>query len=312
MDLKQWLWYFLLCPLFFFGQDSTYIRSFPEKITFRLGLQNTSNTFIVNDTGSGQQITLEPNDKVYLGGSILFRSIELDLGFAPNFFDANNDNSGTRLLTFNFRMFLGRWMQTLDFYSQKGFSFTSSGNAVFFPDVSTLKIGGTTSYIFNKRFSFRAIGFQNEWQKKSAGSFIPGFTAYYTKFDLNSDDFSSDSQSYDFALGPGYYYNLVIGKHFILGAGNTSGLGINITRSDSGNNTSLLFETVFRVVFGYNSERFFTGLNSRLLYLSHNTDRYTRLDDTIGFVEFYLGYRFDAPKKWVKAADKFNSKFGFD
>lgn len=307
----------LACAVFLLlsvkGQDSTaHIRKFPEKITFRLSLQNTSNNFIINDSQTREQLLLEADDKVYFGGSVLFRSLELDLGFAPQFFSKNSDNRDSRLLSFNFRMFLGRWMQTLDLYSQKGFSFKTNSESVFDPDLSTFKIGGTTSYVFNKDFSFRAIGFQNEWQQKSAGSFIPGFTVYYTKFALESEDFRSDSSSFDFALGPGYYYNLVINENFILSLGNTSGLGINITNSEAGDRISFLFETAFRAAAGYNSERFFAGINGSFKYFEHHEDRYTRLDDTIGFLEFYLGYRLNAPENWVKAADKFNRKLGFD
>lgn len=290
----------------------TYIRKFPEKFTFRIGLLNTSNSFLLTDTVTGERIELEPNKKTYLGASFLFRSVELDLGFSPNFISNNTDNEDSKLFTLNFRMFWNRWMQTLDFYSQKGFSANTQFGAEQFRDMRTLKIGGTTSYIFNGNFSFRAVGFQNEWQKKSAGSFIPRFTFYYTKYGLKDADFESDANSYDIAIGPGYHYNLVFDENFIIGVGSTAGIGFNITTSENDTLTSALYEAIFRGAIGYNSERFYTGINTNILFLEHNTSRYTRLDDKISFLEFYMGFRFNAPKKWVSAADKFNRKFGFD
>lgn len=314
MGLKNYTFYLLvLCSFICFSQDdNAYIRTFPEKVTARLGIQNTSNSFTIIDYESGEQIELIPNDKTYLGLSLLFRSVEIDLGYAPNFFSENRDNKGSKLFTLNFRMFLGQWMQTLDFYKQKGFFAISDGITLPFPELSTLKIGGTTSYIFNKNFSFRAIGFQNEWQKKSAGSFIPSFTAYYTKFSLDDAENTSDNRSLDLAIGPGYYYNLVLRKHFILSAGATAGIGVNFTHSDGETLTSTLFQAVFRTSIGYNSERFFTGINLSTQILAHSTDQNTIFDDNITFSEVYIGYRFNAPKKWMEKANKFNRKFGLD
>ncbi len=211
--------------------DPDYVREFPEKFTVRLGMQSTFNSFNLTDTTNNSILEVKPNDKTYLGASFLFRSIEVDLGYAPNFLAENKDNEDSRLFTLNFRMFLGKWMQTLDLYSQKGFFATDGNNTLLLPELSTLKIGGTTGYIFNNRFSFRAIGFQNEWQKKSAGSFIPRFSFYYTKINLHDESPESPTNSFDTALGPGYYYNWVIKKHFILSVGATVGFGINITSS---------------------------------------------------------------------------------
>ncbi len=304
---------FLLYGLSCLPQDvEDYVRTFPEKITARIGLTNTSNSFELTDIETGQILDVVPNDKTYLGLSLLFRSIEVDLGYAPNFFSENRDNKGSKLFTLNFRMFLGQWMQTLDFYNQKGFFASIENENIPLPELGTLKIGGSTSYIFNKRFSFRAVGFQNEWQKKSAGSFIPSFTFYYTRFRLEETDSQSNDHSYDIAVGPGYYYNLVIGRHFLIGAGGTLGVGANFTRSEGETTSSALYQVVLRTAIGYNSEHFFMGINLNAQVLDHNDEATARLADFISFGEFYLGYRFNAPKKWVQKADDFNKKYGLD
>ncbi|WP_281541942.1 DUF4421 domain-containing protein [Maribacter aestuarii] len=314
MDLK---YKFLICALLFLklgmGQDSTYIRTFPEKITVRLGLQNTANSFTLQDSESNITTEFIPNDKTYLGLSLLFRSIELDLGYAPSFLSENQDNEGSKLFTLNFRMFLGQWMQTLDFYNQEGFFIESGEEIISFPELNTLKIGGSTSYIFNRRFSFRAIGFQNEWQKKSAGSFIPRLTYYYTRFGIDGSSLKeTNDHSIDIAIGPGYYYNLIIAKHFIASAGATVGIGLNFSTSQGETTTSELAQFAFRTALGYNSEKVFTGINLNAQVLAHAEDETTQVDDNIAFVELYLGYRFNAPKKWVQKADNFNKKFGLD
>ncbi|WP_273568854.1 DUF4421 family protein [Maribacter halichondriae] len=314
MGLRKWIFCFsaLFSSASFSQNVEDYIRTFPEKLTTRIGIQNTSNSFILTDIENNEIIELIPNDKTYLGLSVLFRSVEIDLGYAPNFFSENQDNKGSKLFTLNFRMFLGKWMQTLDFYNQKGFFAITNDETLPFPEFGTLKVGGSTSYIFNKRFSFRAVGFQNEWQKKSAGSFIPSFTFYYTRFRLDEDGQQTNDHSYNLAIGPGYYYNLVIGRHFIIGAGATVGIGANFTRSEGETVTSSLAQVILRTVIGYNSERFFTGINFSVQTLGQGDDQTARLDDYITFAELYLGYRFNAPKKWIEKANRFNKKYGLD
>ncbi|NAY91539.1 DUF4421 domain-containing protein [Muricauda sp. JGD-17] len=304
---------FVLVSCSVWSQDEPYIRSFPEKLTVRLGMQNTSNSFTVFNEEDNSEVEFAPNNKTYLGVSFLFRSIELDFGYAPNFLSENQDNDGSRLFTLNFRMFLGQWMQTLDFYNQKGFFANIEGGAIYFPELKTLKIGGSTSRIFNKNFSFRAIGFQNEWQKKSAGSFIPRFTYYYTRFSFeNPEALVNTEHTLNLAVGPGYYYNLVLAKHIILGAGGTLGAGMHISSSNGDTSANFLAQAIFRTVLGYNSENFFTGVNLNAQVLAYEDDETTAVADSLSFVEFYLGYRFNAPKKWVEKADKFNKKYGLD
>ena len=291
---------------------STYIKAFQDKISTRISLINTSNSFYIYDKNNEEHFKLEPNKTNYLGFSVLFRSLEIDYGFSPNFLSANKDNKDSRLFTLNFRMFYNQWMQTIDFYNQKGFYIKDNSNTFELPGVKTLKIGGSTSYIFNKNFSFRAIGFQNEWQLKSAGSFIPRLYYYYTKYKLEEDEISEKAYTYNIAIAPSYYYNLVVTKNLLFSLGGSAGIGVNHSNNlGSENITSALYEFTGRAVLSYNSDSFFGGINSNIIILKQNADKTTRLDDEITYLEFYIGYRFKAPKKWINFADKFNEKYGF-
>ncbi|TCK67732.1 uncharacterized protein DUF4421 [Winogradskyella wandonensis] len=291
-------------------RDSTSIQTFNDKITARIGLVNTSNSFIFNDLESNRRFNLSPNTREYLGISVLFRSVELDLGFSPNFLKQNRDNDNSKLLNLNFRMFLGQWMQTIDVYRQKGFFEDFEGQETAYPDVKTLKIGGSTSYIFNPNFSFRAVGFQNEWQRKSAGSFIPTLYYYYSNFDINTTGITNQTKNFDIAVAPSYYYNFVLHENFILGVGASSGFGLNLNTSGERTITSGLLELGGRASIGYNSERFFAGVNSSLNIFEHKEKRSVRIDDQITFLEFYIGYRLKAPKSFMRMADKVNKFLG--
>lgn len=311
MDLLKKLCWIIIFPVFPLTAQSdsiSYIRTFPEKITVRTSYLNTSNNFRITNKEDDLSILLEPNTREYVGISFLFRSVELDLGYSPKFLKENRDNENSKLFTLNFRMFLGKWMQTINFYQQKSFAATLGEEELLLPDVNTLKVGGRTSYIFNPKFSFRAIGFQNEWQLKSAGSFIPSLTYYYTNFDFDVDGYQDQVKSFDIAAGPGYYYNLVIDRNFIISGGGNIGAGVNFSKDETESLTSFLFETNLRAALGYNSEHFFTGINTSFTLLEHSERRTARLDDQLFFFEVYLGYRFDAPKIFMEWADKINSK----
>lgn len=295
------------------AQDSTYVQAFPDKITVRLGLQTTSNSFTLRDRVTKNKTEFIPNDKSYLGLSLLFRSVELDLGYAPNFLAENKDNADSKLITLNFRMFFDHIMQTVDFYKQKGFFIRNEDITLPIEELTTTKIGGSTSYIFNENFSFRAIGFQNEWQKKSAGSFIPRVTYYFTKFQLDDPDIGNLTEhSFNIAVGPGYYYSWIFDENFIISTGSTGGLGFDITNSGGKTTLNGLAQLIFRLTGGYNSESFFSGININTQLLTSKSSDNLVLDDSISYLEFYVGYRFDAPKKWIEKAEEINRKFGWD
>ncbi|WP_339652952.1 DUF4421 family protein [uncultured Maribacter sp.] len=295
------------------AQDSRYKEAFPDKITFRMALQTTSNNFTLRDKITRNKTEFIPNDKSYLGLSVLFRFLEVDFGYAPNFLSENKDNGDSKLITFNIRTFFGQFMQTVDIYKQKGFFIRTQDLTLPIDELKTFKIGGTSSYIFNQDFSFRAIGFQNEWQKKSVGSFIPGISYYYTKFKLEDPNIETQIEhSFKLAVGPGYYYNWVFDENYILSAGATGGLGFNISKSQGETLLTGLAQMVFRVTGGYNSEKFFSGININTQILTNNSSENFVLDDSISFLEFYVGYRFDAPKKWIAKADEISRKFGID
>ena len=84
--------------------------------------------------------------------------------------------------------------------------------------------------------------------------------------------------------------------------------------SKSQGETSLtgLAQLIFRLTGGYNSETFFSGVNINTQLLTHTSADNLILDDSISFLEFYVGYRFDAPKKWINKADEISRKFGID
>ncbi|MGB2759801.1 MAG: DUF4421 family protein, partial [Maribacter stanieri] len=127
MGIRTVLFLCIFCAIHFCSaQNSHYKEAFPDKITLRLSLQTTSNNFTLRDKITRSKTEFIPNDKSYLGLSVLFRFLEVDFGYAPNFLSENKDNGDSKLITFNIRTFFGQYMQTVDIYKQKGFFIRTS------------------------------------------------------------------------------------------------------------------------------------------------------------------------------------------
>ena len=294
-----------------YEEDTEYIRTFVNRITGRLLYVNISNSFIVNSRFDDQRFELTPNKQNRIGASVSFRFATISYSFSPNFLSENQDNEDSRMFNLNFRTYFGKWMQTLDIFSEKGFYLSDGTLEGYFPDIRTIKIGGSTSYIFNENFSFRAIATQDQQQLKSAGSFIPRVYYYYTKYRIQSEDVDDKMHSFDLAFAPAYFYNFVPFENLMFSLGASAGIGLNYSKSDDETLTSILTELNFRSALTYNISNFYFGGHYSYLILNHNTDRSTYVNDHIPFLQFFIGYRFKAPKKWIKFADGLEEKVGF-
>jgi len=295
-------------------KDSTvYKVIFPNKITLRNYFINTSNAFNFTNESEGIDFSLNPNKQNQIGLSAAFRSLVISYAFTPGFLSENRDNGDSQLRNLNLRAFLGQWMVNFQLYKEKGFFIDIPELSInqYFSDFRTLKIGGATSYIANKNFSYRAIVSQDEKQLKSTGSFMPNFFAYYTDYDLVGDGFDEHVYSYDLGVAPAYYYNYVPVKNLLLSAGVAFGVGANITKSNGTTLTSLLTELNFRGSIVYDKNNLYAGAHYSYLVLNHNFDRATYIEDDIPYLQIFIGYRFDAPKIMVRTGNDINDKIRF-
>ena len=292
------------------GDSTIYKVEFPNKITARIFGVNTSNSLSIQDRNDNLNYDLLANKQDHIGASIAFRSIVLSYSFAPNFISENRDNKESKLFNLNLRGFLGQWMQTIDFYQQKGFfiEITDDNLSAYFPKIKSVKIGGSTSYIINKNFSYRAIITQDEKQLISAGSFIPSLVYYYSKYDIIEGTVDDDFFSYDIAFAPSYIYNWVIGKNLLISGGGSAGIGLNHSETGGESLTSLLTELNFRGSLVYDKNNLYLGAHYSYLVLNHNVDRTSYIKDNIPYLQLFVGYRFKAPKSLLKAADKVNDE----
>ena len=294
-----------------FAQNDTlqnpYFKSYSDKVTISSYYLDTSNSFqIASDTQDPKiYVSLIPNRREQIGFNLNYRIIDISIAFAPKFLGANKGDSNSKHFNFNTRFYYKKCMQSFTFINQKGFYISDNNSTAQLPKMRTTKIGGSTSYVFNDKFSFKTLVSQNEWQTKSSGSFIPSFSFYYTNLDLNTPD-SSPGDMYVFTLAPAYFYNFVISDRVLIGAGIALGAGIN----DIDGDTSALYQADFNLKLAYNKYRFFGFASLNTVSFAQDDKVDPRLNDNIATVKLSVGYRFDPPKKVKEVYDKVNEKIG--
>lgn len=272
--------------------DSSYIEDHSKDITFRLYGSRKYTYYDIVDTKNKRQIEYRPNSNFNVGFGFNYKFIGLNFGFNLPFINDNDDKFGkTKYLDLQSHLYLRKLV--IDFYGQyyKGYymdnprkvlsNYDPAKGLPLRPDLYNLDLGLSVQYIFNdSRFSYRAAYLQNEYQKKSAGSFILGGEIFGVKIKADSSlvptniadaSFLRDQHYYrtaiiSAAVNAGYAYTFVYKQHFFLTLSLTGGLGVNHTKlymvdgyisRDGGwqlNNT-------VRASIGYNSSLYFAGIH---------------------------------------------------
>ena len=326
--------FFLLNTLIVFGQDKTEKDTanfifYPDKIMIRANLSTQTDAYYLNEK-NGANLDLETNNNYKLFLAVDYKFIGFSYGFYPKFFGGNKDENLKGKSTFsdyNFRFFLGRWLQTAQYSKTKGYYVANMSDFdpnwtegkdpyLQFPDFKSTYYGMSTSYIFNPKFSLKSITSFTEWQKKSAGSFIPSLAYTYNRITSKTDNLQGKQDEYDIRLGAGYYYNFIIRKQFYIAANLSPSLGVKFLKDKS---TDSGVESVERnnyftknldggLKLGFNSDRILFGASLNFSASSYNEDKNTVISNDKVFGLLYFGYRFDAPDFIKKPIDKISTK----
>lgn len=310
-------------------EDSSSTLSFIDKMIVKINLDSQTESFTVN-TNDVVDYSLATNDLLRLNLSLDYEFLGVSVGFAPRFFPGNNDDGlqgKSSYSNYGFRFFLGNWIQGIQYKKAQGFyventqDFLDEWNMgidpyIQFPDFKTTYWGGSTSYVINPKFSLRNVLYNTEWQRKSAGSFIP--TLRYGLFRVSSliDNVKAFENSYDIRQGISYYYTLVIHKNWFLTPFLSPSAGIRFSREGEEGvdqivtNTYLPFGLDGGLQLGYSSRKVIFGLNFNFESVAYATDEQTNVSNDNMYGKIYLGYRFDAPTIVKKPFDWVNDAFG--
>ena len=275
--------------LFFFsiqqasGQyDSTYYVSYEDQITSRFYFSKKYTSLKFRDAGANYNITYRPNTTLNMGVGATYRWATLNLAYGFGFLNPERGRGKTKYLDLQFHTYGRKFIMDVFGQFYKGFFLTpgstnSQQQQYLRPDLDVNQIGTSIQYVLNhQKFSYRASFLQNEWQKKSAGTFIFGLEIYNgrVKADstiiptfVNSEESNREIRRFKFfEIGPniGYAYTWVVKQHFFLtGSASVSlDFGINKTTDKDGEErtSGISPNTFLRFFGGYNSNKWAVSL----------------------------------------------------
>jgi len=257
--------------------DTSYLKTYSDQITGRFYFSRKYTSLVIGDQQSDLKLDYRPNTSLNMGVGATYKNFTLNIAYGFPFLNPDEGKGKTRYLDLQAHMY-GKKL-TIDFFGQiyNGLYLAPKGNGTLDgsyyvrPDMKLREIGLSCQYLFNhRRFSYRASFLQNEWQCKSAGTFLLGGEGYVGWANTDSSVFpkalpvanppvATEVRFFEFGPNAGYAYTLVIARHFFITGSLSVGLDYNRTDywSESQSTTSEDFSTNtnLRLFAGYNSER---------------------------------------------------------
>ncbi|MFN6945966.1 MAG: DUF4421 domain-containing protein [Cytophagaceae bacterium] len=263
--------------------ENRYYISYAEWITSRFYFSQKFTAFRVNDNRQNRMYFYMPNTTLNMGIGATYSWATLNLAYGFPFLNPDRGQGDTRYLDLQAHAYPKKFVVDLFGQFYKGYYLLPEGKAQpdgdFYvrPDIALTKLGANVQYLFNyDKFSFRAAFLQNEWQKKSAGSFLIGFETYAGRARGDSaviptDFLDNPLRNYNrvrfFEIGPnlGYAYTLVIKEHFFITAAASTNLMVGYSVQDGEfyreEQWGIVPNIIGRAFAGYNSHRWAINAN---------------------------------------------------
>jgi len=233
--------------------DTSYYNTYRSMLTARAYLSRKYNVLSFNPPPPSLSFQYRATTSLNLGIGATYHAFTLNIGIGITKFNPDNSKGNTKYLDLQGHFYARKWNIDLwgEFY--KGYYLTPqglaapSGKAYYLrPDMGFSLIGFAFYRALNeKKFSYQAGLLQNEWQKKSAGSFLYGGEIYYGAIygdssltpTLIDPDISmlGINKFHFFSFGPGlgYAYTLVLKEHFFVLASATVNLAFRYSKEIS-------------------------------------------------------------------------------
>lgn len=308
--------------------DTNYIHTFKKYLTGRTYFSKKYTNVSIGGSHAYPDFRYRPNTTMNFGFGLTYDFFTLNLAYGfPGLNSKGSQRGKTKYLDLQSHIYTRKFV--VDIFGQfyKGFylspkNFLPSVPGLFSkPDLGVTLLGFSSYYLFNsRRFSYNAALTQNEWQTKSAGSFLAGVSFYYGIMSADTQIVPGELRNYypqgavkrlrfvNFGPGIGYAYNFVYKKHWFATASLTGALTLDFTKErENGKQngqigTGLSPTLLYRLGIGYNSKKWevvFTLVNSSVRASSaySNTD----YGFNTGNIRLTLAHRF-APKSKVSKA----------
>lgn len=298
--------------------DTSYISSYVRKLTGRVYMSQKYSRLRMNN--SRMRLTYKPNTSLNLGVGATYESLTLNLAYGFDFLNPDHGQGKTKYLDLQSHLYSRHWVT--DVYGQfyRGYYLKpqeiKSDSYYLRPDLKLRMVGASVYRLSNgERFSYRAAFVQNEWQKKSAGSWLYGAEIYYGVIKADSalkpsvlaPEYTIEKVRF-YKLGPGggYAYTWVLNRHFFATGSLTANLNLTMSHEyeDEQHETRLHVRpnVNYRAVLGYNSRLW--NVNVSLVNSDVGLAGASRTEYLIrtGNYRLTVAKRFDPGKKLRKLA----------
>jgi hypothetical protein len=310
------------------GYDPSFRVNYFENIIIKTEITSNVANLHFESKANGLNFDIIPIAEYQISSSFDYKFMALGFSFSPKFLmnpdRGKNEDSQSFGLRLNF-FFSDRLRQELNYQYYKGFySKNASDETNIFLANTTLGIfEGSTYFIANKNYSFRAHYAQTERQLKSAGSFIPKLNYSISRANSNLTSTTTSAQldfidSIDLIGQVGYLYTYVLNKKWFATGGLHPGFGYNFTKYAYQNNEANdeIFHTISfamnsDISIGYNSYRVFYGASYNRRFYNYTNNKDDLFNRNSEFFNLYFGYRFNDNKPMRKFFGWFEDTFGF-
>lgn len=307
--------------------DTNYVE--PNKYNFAFMLENSSwyeYYRLSSNEGNPQRLTIAPNMSYKLGAYFGWKWIFL--GWSIDMKDVfGNDKSSKKKTEFGLSLYSS--MVGGDIYIRKSGNdfklrstsgiFNNNEMPEYNKDISgfSVDIKGVNAYwVFNhKKFSYPAAYSQSSNQRRSAGSFIAGFSysQHRIHFDHNqlpapvllklSDALKFNEIFYsDYGLNFGYAYNWVFAKNCLANLSLAPAVAYKKSRLDSDGKSyptlqDMNIDLITRAGIVYNDSKYFVGA-SLVMHTYDYRSKNFYLNNSFGTIRVYAGFNFSKKKQY--------------
>jgi hypothetical protein len=300
--------------------DSTFIMRYTRDDDIRLIYGGQGSNISYGTASDGDALlsdALYNNVNDLAGFGLTYKFIDFDLTFSlrdVNIMEEERQNLSQFKLAYSYTM---RKLAVRGYFSEaKGVIVAESkGTTQSDADVHLLKVGAQVTYYFNySKYSYRSANFQNELQKKSAGSLLVRAEPFYRSLGMQNAMIPTDRlygpqagleyvRTGGLILMPGYGYNLAVrdGRFFVspivfLGPGFT----INVYRADDGKHSFLNVEWggSLALNIGYNGKKAYATLRGSydVTYFKLDPSYFTSSDLKLTLT---IGWRFNHLESFI-------------
>jgi len=275
--------------------DTNYIEVYKDELTTRLYIKRKQNGYTLSEKLFQPYLKYKTNDNIILGMGYTYSFLTINLGVKLPFVNEDDELYGkSRYIDLQTNFLFRSYMVDLYLQWNTGY-YLSNPDAVYnywnnnediMPqrgDMRTNIVGLNVQRLFNsERYSYKASFWQNEFQKRSAGSPIAGIEAYWVlgmtdsmmvesaipASGIMNDELFNQNDMINVGLNGGYAYTFVWAEKLYLSLWTMFGVSGAYHRvyytPDShtlskGITVGLTNNT--KISLGYNSRRYYLGLS---------------------------------------------------